>query len=32
MRLSAFKFFKTINYIIFKLKRHSVILWRYFDF
>nr|DAK30998.1 MAG TPA: hypothetical protein [Caudoviricetes sp.] len=32
MRLSAFKFFKTINYIIFKLKRHRAILWHYFDF
>ena len=32
MRLSAFKFFKAINYIIFKLKSHSAILWRYFDF
>lgn len=32
MRLSAFKFFKTINCIILKLKRHSAILWRYLDF
>lgn len=32
MRLSAFKFFKTINRIIFKFKRQSANLWRYFDF
>lgn len=30
MRLSAFKFFKTINYIIFKLKRRNGRFMRYF--